>query len=54
MADTILGLNEQERKFYEIEATQQNWTLRDMKRQFNSGLYERLAHRVNASNLDLP
>jgi hypothetical protein len=39
----LLGLNEQERKFYEIEATQQNWTLRDLKRQFNSGLYERLA-----------
>jgi hypothetical protein len=36
----LLGLNEQERKFYEIEATQQNWTLRDLKRQFNSGLYE--------------
>jgi hypothetical protein len=28
----LLGLNEQERKFYEIEATQQNWTLRDLKR----------------------
>jgi predicted nuclease of restriction endonuclease-like (RecB) superfamily len=39
----LLGLAEQERKFYEIEATQQNWTLRDLKRQFNSGLYERLA-----------
>ena len=39
----LLGLNEQERKFYEIEATQQSWTLRDLKRQFNSGLYERLA-----------
>lgn len=32
-----------ERSFYEIEATQQNWTLRELKRQFNSGLYERLA-----------
>jgi predicted nuclease of restriction endonuclease-like (RecB) superfamily len=39
----LLGLNEQERNFYEIEAAQQNWTLRDLKRQFNSGLYERLA-----------
>ncbi|MFZ2634058.1 MAG: PDDEXK nuclease domain-containing protein [Desulfosalsimonadaceae bacterium] len=32
-----------ERTFYEIEATQQDWSLRELKRQFNSGLYERLA-----------
>jgi hypothetical protein len=38
----LLGLNEQERDFCEIEAAQQNWTLRDLKRQFNSGLYEPL------------
>jgi len=31
-----------ERRFYEIEATQNNWTLRELKRQFNSGLFERL------------
>ena len=31
-----------ERHFYEIEATQNRWTLRELKRQFNSGLYERL------------
>jgi hypothetical protein len=24
--------------FYEIEAAQQSWTLRDLKRQFNAGL----------------
>jgi len=34
--------NEDERNFYEIEATQNSWTLRELKRQFNSGLYERL------------
>lgn len=40
----LLGLkNPGERNFYEIEATGQNWTLRELKRQFNSGLYERLA-----------
>jgi hypothetical protein len=39
----LLGLNEQERGFYEIEAAEQGWTLRELKRQFNSGLYERLA-----------
>lgn len=32
-----------ERSFYEIEATAQNWTLRELRRQFDSGLYERLA-----------
>lgn len=35
--------NPEERSFYEIEALQNNWSLREMKRQFNSGLYERLA-----------
>lgn len=39
----LIGLNEAERSFYEIEATQQGWTLRELKRQFNAGLYERLA-----------
>ena len=39
----LLGLKDEERRFYEIEAAQQDWTLRDLKRQFNSGLYERLA-----------
>ena len=32
-----------ERRFYEIEAVQNNWSLRELKRQFNSGVYERLA-----------
>ncbi len=32
-----------ERSFYEIEATEQNWTVRELRRQFDSGLYERLA-----------
>lgn len=31
------------RRFYEIEATNNNWTLPELVRQFNSGLYERLA-----------
>jgi predicted nuclease of restriction endonuclease-like (RecB) superfamily len=40
----LLGAkNADERSFYEIEATNQNWTVRELKRQFNSGLYERLA-----------
>ena len=39
----LIGLKEAERSFYEIEATQQGWTLRELKRQFDAGLYERLA-----------
>jgi hypothetical protein len=40
----LLGVkNPAERSFYEIETGQQNWTVRELRRQFNSGLYERLA-----------
>jgi predicted nuclease of restriction endonuclease-like (RecB) superfamily len=40
----LLGIkNTDERSFYEIEATSQNWTVRELRRQFQSGLYERLA-----------
>lgn len=35
--------NQEERMFYEIEAANQNWSLRELERQFNSALYERLA-----------
>jgi predicted nuclease of restriction endonuclease-like (RecB) superfamily len=35
--------NEAERKFYEIESVNNNWSLRELQRQFNSALYERLA-----------
>ena len=35
--------NKNERRFYEIEAAENSWSLRELKRQFNSGLYERLA-----------
>lgn len=40
----LMGLdNIDERNFYEIEASDQGWNLNELKRQFNSGLYERLA-----------
>ncbi len=40
----LIGVkNPNERSFYEIEAGEQNWTVRELKRQFDSGLYERLA-----------
>ena len=35
--------NSDERNFYEIEVVSQGWSLRELKRQFNSSLYERLA-----------
>lgn len=35
--------NPDERHFYEIEATENNWSLRELQRQFDSSLYERLA-----------
>ncbi|MGV8109627.1 DUF1016 N-terminal domain-containing protein [Methanospirillum sp.] len=35
--------NRDERRFYEIESTQNLWSLSELKRQFNSGLFERLA-----------
>jgi len=34
--------NIDERNFYEIEAIENSWTVREMKRQFDSGVYERL------------
>ncbi len=34
--------NPEERSFYEKEAITNNWSLRELKRQFNSALYERL------------
>ena len=40
----LMGINNPaERQFYETEATKERWSLREMKRQFNSALYERLA-----------
>ncbi|MCF0218190.1 MAG: DUF1016 family protein [Muribaculaceae bacterium] len=35
--------NADERRFYEIECQANDWKLEELKRQFNSGLYERLA-----------
>ena len=32
-----------ERKFYEIEAIKYRWSLRELKRQYDSALYTRLA-----------
>lgn len=40
----LMGIdNPDERRFYEIEASENKWSLKELKRQFNSALYERLA-----------
>ncbi|MDP3479115.1 MAG: PDDEXK nuclease domain-containing protein [Desulfoprunum sp.] len=40
----LVSINDpDERRFYEIEASVNGWTLPELKRQFNTGLYERLA-----------
>lgn len=35
--------NPEERRFYEIEATKNNWSLRELERQYDTSLYERLS-----------
>jgi len=40
----LIGIkSNEERAFYEIEAANNGWALPELKRQFNAGLYERLA-----------
>ncbi|WP_276504914.1 PDDEXK nuclease domain-containing protein [Terrimonas pollutisoli] len=40
----LLKINDRkERNFYELETTQNNWSVRELQRQYNSSLYERLA-----------
>ncbi|SHG15163.1 PDDEXK nuclease domain-containing protein [Pedobacter caeni] len=34
--------NDDERSFYEIEASENNWSVRELQRQYNSALFERL------------
>jgi predicted nuclease of restriction endonuclease-like (RecB) superfamily len=40
----LMGIsNQEERRFYEIESANEGWSLRELKRQFDTSLYERLA-----------
>lgn len=39
--------NEAERNFYEIEAAQNHWSVRELQRQYNSAIYERVALSKN-------
>jgi predicted nuclease of restriction endonuclease-like (RecB) superfamily len=45
--------NTEERNFYEIESMAGNWSLRELKRQFNSSLYERLILSQNKKSIEL-
>lgn len=48
----LLGVkDEEERGFYEIEAARNNWTLPELVRQSNAGLYERLALSRNKTGI---
>jgi predicted nuclease of restriction endonuclease-like (RecB) superfamily len=40
-------MGEDERNFYEIETIANNWSIRELERQYNSSLYERLALSKN-------
>ncbi len=43
--------NSQERRFYEIECNKQDWTVRQLQRQVNSSLYERLTISRNKAEV---
>ena len=45
--------NPLERSFYEIESFKNQWKLKDLERQFNSGLFERLALSKDPLDLEL-
>jgi len=48
----LIGIdNVAERNFYEIESIENHWSLRELKRQFDSGLYERLALSRNKERI---
>ena len=43
--------DEMERQFYEIESFQNQWSVRELERQFNTGLFERLALSKNKTEI---
>jgi predicted nuclease of restriction endonuclease-like (RecB) superfamily len=43
--------NEDERNFYEIEAIQNSWSVRELQRQFDTAVYERLALARNKKSI---
>lgn len=49
----LLKIDERERGFYEIESINNNWSIRELERQYNSSLYERLALSKNKEKVRL-
>ena len=47
----LIRLEEQERNFYEIESSQNHWSVRELERQFNSGLFQRLSLSKNKEEI---
>ena len=45
--------NIEERHFYEIESVKNDWSLSELKRQYDSSLYERLALSKNKDEVTL-
>lgn len=43
----LIRLEKSERRFYETESIQNNWSVRELKRQFNSALFQRLSLSKN-------
>ena len=43
--------NENERKFYEIESAKNNWSVRELKRQYDTALYTRLVLSRNKEKI---
>lgn len=43
--------DENERKFYEIEAFKSNWNVRELQRQSKSALYKRLVLNINTDKV---
>jgi predicted nuclease of restriction endonuclease-like (RecB) superfamily len=43
--------NEIERQFYEVEAFKNQWSVRELERQFNTGLFERISMSKNKSEI---
>ena len=48
----LIKMDEAEREFYEIEALNNNWSVRELRRQYNSSLYERLALSKNKDEVE--
>ncbi|MCY7410286.1 MAG: PDDEXK nuclease domain-containing protein [Chitinophagales bacterium] len=43
--------NDSERMFYEIESSKENWSLRELQRQYDTGLFERLSLSKNKKKI---